>query len=66
MKEWSPIPWTGSNNYSKSAKDVRDDFKEYLNSQQGAVSWQIDMVIRSLHTLTKSFNYKLKYCFVHN
>jgi hypothetical protein len=43
----------GSNNYSKSAKDARDDFKEYFNSQQGAVSWQMDMVTRTLHAFDK-------------
>ena len=35
------IPQTGSNCYSKSAKDTRDDFKEYFSSQQGAVKWQM-------------------------
>ncbi|CAB3993019.1 Hypothetical predicted protein [Paramuricea clavata] len=48
-----PIPQTGSNNYSKSAKNVRDDFKEYFNSKQGAVSWQMDMVTRTLNTFDK-------------
>ena len=34
----------GSNNSSKSAQQVRDDYKEYFNSPEGAVSWQIDAV----------------------
>lgn len=50
-----PIPQTGSNNYSKSAKNARDDFKEYFSSQQGAGSWQMDMVTRTLHTFDKQF-----------
>lgn len=38
----------GSNNYNKTAKAVRDDFKEYFNSQSGAVSWQWDYVNRTI------------------
>ena len=34
----------GSNNSSKSAQQVRDDYKEYFNSPAGAVTWQIDAV----------------------
>ena len=50
-----PIPQTGSNNYSKSVKNVCDDFKEYFSSQQGAISWQMDIVTRTLHTFDKQF-----------
>ena len=49
------IPRTGSNNYSKSAKDTRDDFKELFNSQQGAVNWLMDMVTRTLHAFDEQF-----------
>ena len=49
------IPRTGSNNYSKSAKDTRDDFKEHFNSQQGAVNWLMDMVTRTLHAFDEQF-----------
>ena len=34
----------GSNNSSKSAQKVRDDYKEYFNSPEGAVTWQVDAV----------------------
>ena len=49
------IPRTGSNNYSKSANDTGDDFKEYFNSQQGAVNWHMDMVTRTLHAFDTQF-----------
>jgi len=39
-----PIGRVSSNNYSKNAKDVRDTFCNYVNSYQGQVSWQSDMV----------------------
>lgn len=45
-EEMAYIPRRGSNNYSKSAKDARDDFKKYFISQQGAVSCQMDMATR--------------------
>ena len=34
----------GSNNYSKDAKIVGDNFCEYFNSNEGHVPWQRDMV----------------------
>ena len=34
----------GSNNFSRSAKEVRDDYNDYFNSFEGAVSWQTDVV----------------------
>ena len=37
----------GSNNYSKSAKEVRDRFKNYFCSTEGAVEWQVEKVIRT-------------------
>jgi len=37
------IPKQGSNNCATFAKDVRNRFKEYFNSNEGAVSWQYDM-----------------------
>ena len=40
-----PIGHTGSNNYSKTAKQVRDDFKNYFMSD-GQVDWQWATVTR--------------------
>ncbi|XP_065652846.1 uncharacterized protein LOC136080161 [Hydra vulgaris] len=36
----------GSKNYSKDAKQVRDDFKEYFNSPEGELEWQLNLVNR--------------------
>ena len=36
----------GSNNYSKSAKEVRNRFKNYFCSSEGAVEWQAEKVTR--------------------
>ena len=43
------ISHTGSNNYAKSAKDVRDIYKDYFSSAAGAVPWQYEMVTRITH-----------------
>ena len=42
------ITKSGSNNYSKNAKQVRDDFKEYFNSFSGEVAWQNELVTRTV------------------
>lgn len=34
----------GSNNYSKDAKTVRDNFRDYVNSPAGQVPWQMEMI----------------------
>ena len=34
----------GSNTYSADAKAVRDDFRDYFNSPEGALPWQYDTV----------------------
>ena len=41
-----PIARTGSNNYSRTAKQVRDDFKDYFMNE-GAVDWQWATVTRT-------------------
>jgi hypothetical protein len=38
------ISRTGSPNYSIDAKTTRDNFSEYVNSEDGALSWQFDHV----------------------
>ena len=42
-----PINNAGSNNYSKSVKETRRMFTDYLNSCEGAAAWQLDMVRRT-------------------
>ena len=42
-----PINNITSNNHSKSAKEIRNLFMEYFNSDEGAVHWQLDMVRRT-------------------
>ena len=39
-----PIDHQGSNNYSSSAKGIRDGLCTYYNSAGGAVPWQNDMI----------------------
>jgi len=43
-----PIASTGSNNYSRSAKEVREDFMTYFNSKDGEVSWQYEYINRTI------------------
>lgn len=38
-----PISRQGSNNYSKNAKEVRDQFRDFFVSPVGQVSWQWEM-----------------------
>ena len=42
-----PLMRAGSNNYSKSAKEIRDDFRDYFCSEEGSVSWQWETVLRT-------------------
>ena len=42
-----PMRTAGSNNYTRDAKVIRDDFKEYFNSEVGQVPWQMDMIRRT-------------------
>ncbi len=43
-----PLGSTGSNNYSRDAKEVRDDFRTYFNSSEGEASWQLQHVNRTI------------------
>jgi len=42
-----PLMRAGSNNYSKSAKEIRDDFRDYFCSEEGSVPWQWETVLRT-------------------
>lgn len=33
-----------SNNHTKSAKQVRDDFRDYFNSEEWWVPWQLERI----------------------
>lgn len=33
-----------SNNYTKIAKQVRDDFRDYFYSEAGSVPWQLNTI----------------------
>ena len=39
-----PISQMGSNNYSRSAKETRDNFRDYFCSAAGSVPWQLNAV----------------------
>ena len=41
-----PMQQTGSNNYSREAKEVRDGFKSYFSSPEGSLDWQLERVTR--------------------
>ena len=45
QKVWFPLAALVQNNYSKTAKQVRDDFKNYFMSD-GQVDWQWATVTR--------------------
>lgn len=38
------IPQLGSNNYSKTAKEIKENFRDYLCSEEGQVPWQLEYV----------------------
>ena len=39
-----PLTRQGSNNYTKTAKDLRDEICKHFNSKKGEVSWQWNMI----------------------
>ena len=41
-----PINHQGSNNFTRTAHEVRESFCDYFNSDIGAVSWQNELVFR--------------------
>ena len=43
---FTPIQQTASNNYSRNAEKVRDQFKNYFTSPNGEVPWQLQVVNR--------------------
>ena len=45
-----PISRLGSNNYSKTAKLVRESIRDYFSSEQGALQWQWDHVTSTENT----------------
>ena len=38
----------GTNNYSRTAKEVRDSFKRYFSSNEGMVTWNLDYITRTV------------------
>ena len=40
----------GSNDYSKDAKQIKDNFCQYFNSPEGEVPWQYDMISATSRT----------------
>ncbi|XP_057310470.1 uncharacterized protein LOC130648435 [Hydractinia symbiolongicarpus] len=42
-----PIQRAGSNNYSKNAKKIREQFRDYFVLPEGQVNWQWDMIPRT-------------------
>ena len=40
----------GSNNYTRTAKKIRDDYRDYFNSTHGSVPWQMERVTSTYDT----------------
>ena len=51
----APIHSLGSNNYSRTAKDVREEFKKYFNSPESAVSCQQDHISRTINPFDEEY-----------
>ena len=43
-----------SYNHSRDAKQVRDDFRDYFNSETGSVPWQLTMVTSTSNRFDES------------
>ena len=52
-----PIGQTGSNNYSQSASAVRERYREYFNSPEGAVPWQNDIALGITNPFDKAVGF---------
>ena len=48
-----PLLNGGSHNHLRDAKQIRDDFNEYLNSSQGSVPWQMGVIQRTVNPFDK-------------
>ena len=44
IERWMPVELQSSNNYSTSAKNLRDYLRDYYNSKEGEVPWQWNMI----------------------
>ena len=58
-----PVMSQGSNNFTRNVKIVRDDFKLYFNSRDGAVEWQRDHVESASNPFDEVCNSKFKTIF---
>ena len=50
-----PLVTQGSHNYTRHAKDVRENFKNYFNSEVGAVSWQKEHVSSTTNPFDEAY-----------
>ena len=46
---------TGSNNYTKDAKTVRNDFKDYFLTESGAVEWQLNHIRKNIYHFDEEY-----------
>ena len=42
-----PLQCIVSNNYTRNAKETREDYMRYFNSPEGSLAWQNDIVSRT-------------------
>ena len=50
-----PITILGSHNYTRTAKETREDFMRYFNSAEGSVEWQWDYVNRTYNLFDEEY-----------
>ena len=51
----TPAGSQGTHNFTRNAKVVRDTFKEYFNFQEGAVSWQEQVIDRTSNPFDEDY-----------